>query len=145
MEKIAGRDAFTSAAAQTAPIERVPCPELGDGYVAIIRGLSGTERDKYQASLLVQNKRGGSKVDMDNVSAKLVAKCLIHENGQRVFTDAEVGIVGAIRGDVLKRLYDAAARTSGISEDELDELGKSSTTPSGTSSSTASLGNTDAQ
>lgn len=140
MSEVLSKSDFQSTAAQTAPIERVPVPELGAGKVAIIRGMSGTERDKYQASLLLQGKRGGSRVDMTDVSAKLVARCLIHESGERMFTDAEVSTVGAIRGDVLKRLYDVAAKLSGITDEEIDELGKSSANPIGTSSSSVSHG-----
>lgn len=138
------RDAFQSAHAQTTPVERVPVPELGADKVAIVRGLSGTERDKYQAELL--NQRGKrNTVMLDDVSAKLVGKCLIGEDGNRLFRDHEYGIVGAIRGDVLKRLYDVAARLSGITDEEIEELGKSSTSPTGTSSPSASPGSSEPQ
>lgn len=138
------RTDFTSSKATTTPVERVPVPELGPGKIAIVRGLSGTERDKYQAELI--NQRGKhNKVVLDDVSAKLVCKCLIHESGERIFKDHEVSSVGAIRGDVLRRLYDVSARLSGITDDEIEELGKSSPSPSGTSSPSDSPGTSDSQ
>jgi len=142
MSNVLSRQDFTSSAAVTVPCDRVPVPELGAGKVAIVRGLSGTERDKYQAELINQ-KGKHSKVMLDDVSAKLVCKCLVTEDGVRQFQDHEVAQVGAIRGDVLKRLYDVAARLSGITDEEVEELGKSSLTPSGTSSYTASRGSSD--
>lgn len=141
---VLGFSDFTSVAAVTTPSEQVPVPELGAGKVAIIRGLSGTERDKYQAELINQ-KGKHSKVMLDDVSAKLVCKCLVNEQGARVFSDAQYQQVGAIRGDVLKRLYDVAARLSGITDEEIEQLGKSSTTPSGTSSSSASPSSSELQ
>jgi hypothetical protein len=105
--------------------ETVPVPELGDGAVAIIRGMTGTERDAYEASLIKQQGRR-STVDMLDLRAKLVARCLVDEQDQRVFSDEEIGELGKMRADVLDRLYTVARRLSALSQEDIDELGKAS-------------------
>lgn len=128
------RDGLTTGKAREVGIERVPMPELGEGAVAIIRGMTGTDRDSYEAGLVVQ-KGKRSSVNLIDIRAKLVARCLVNEEGQRLFTDDEHAAVGAMRADLLDRLYRVAQRLSGLSDEDADELGKSSSTPPGTSSS----------
>lgn len=135
---VIGRDLLLSDRAQKVPIERVPVPELGDGEVAIIRGMTGGERDAYQKSIL--NQRGKrSTVEFDDITAKLVARCLVNEDGTRVFQDEEIPLVSRIRGDVLNRLYTVAQKLSGLTDEDIEELGNGSRTPSGTNSSSSSL------
>lgn len=134
------KDQLTGNTARTVGLERVPMPELGEGAVAIVRGMNGTERDSYEAGLIVQRGKRSS-VNLDDIRAKLVARCLVNEEGQRIFSDAEVGQVGAMRADLLDRLYKVAQRLSGLSDEDVDDLGKSSPSPSGTSSSSSSPGN----
>jgi hypothetical protein len=128
------REGLTTGKAREIAIERVPMPELGEGAVAILRGMTGTDRDSYESGLVIQ-KGKRSTVNLVDIRAKLVARCLIDEAGQRLFTDEEVGLVGAMRADLLDRLYKVAQRLCGLSDEDADDLGKSSPSPAGTSSS----------
>lgn len=139
------RDLLLSAQATTLPREKVSVPELGAGKVLWIQGMSGTDRDSYESSLLVQKGRRSS-VNLQDVRAKLVVRCAIDgppegwKEGSapwpaaRLFRDEEFGQVSKIRGDVLGRLYSVAQRLSGLTDEDIDELGKSSETAPGTSS-----------
>ena len=108
----------------------VECPEWG-GTVRV-RGMSGVERDKFEASLIVEDdtpsqkkgrrRRAEVKTSMDNVRAKLCAWCMVDENGQRLFTDADVAALGKKSAAPLDRVYDTASRLSGITEDDVEEL-----------------------
>lgn len=133
---VLNRDAFTSDRARQVATERVPMPELGDGAVAIVRGMSGTDRDSYEAGLVVQRGKRSS-VNLQDIRAKLVVRCLINEDGSRVFADEDYAEAGRMRADLLDRLYKVAQRLSGVSDEDVEELGKSSPSRTGTSSSTS--------
>ena len=69
------------------PTEDVEVPEWS-GTVRV-RGLSGKGRDEYWASMTVQ--RGSRQtLDVANATAKLVARCVIGEDGEPLFTQNDV-------------------------------------------------------
>jgi hypothetical protein len=108
-------------AATALPRERVEVPELGAGAFVFIQGMSGSERDAWETSL-VRGRGTSRKVDTLNIRAKLVVRCLVNEDGTRVFENHEAEQVGAIRVDVLQRLFEVAQRLSGVSDKDADEL-----------------------
>lgn len=120
--------------ATTTPREVVAIKELGGEVV--VRGMTGVERDAFEASCF---EGRGKKRDfnMRNLRAKLVAYCCIDEDGHRLFTDEDVIALGQVRADVIDKLFAVAQRLSGMRDEDVDELGLSSATPttSGTSSS----------
>lgn len=100
-------------------VEDIEVPEWG-GEVRM-RGLTGKQRDSYEASILDQ--RGGErKVVLANARAKLVALCAIDENGTRLFSGDEISQLGNKSAVALERLFDAARRLSGMSERDLEKL-----------------------
>lgn len=109
--------------------------------VAVVVGMTGKERDSFEASL-VTGRGKKSKVNTDNVRAKLAARCLYDkppsQGGKRLFTDAEADRLGDIRVDVLSPIFASAQKLSGVSDEDIDELGKlSSESGPGASSSSA--------
>lgn len=61
--------------------------------------------------------------------AKLVGKCLVDENFERLFTDKEVKALGAKNGAVLERLGQVAQRLSGLRKEDVEAAeGKSEPT-----------------
>jgi hypothetical protein len=126
--------ALLAAAAAGLPRERVEVPEL-NGYVWV-QGMSGTDRDNWEKSLVVgRGKR--RDVNTENVRAKLAVRCLVDDAGARLFEDSEVAALGQLRVDVLNRIFEAAQRLSGVSDGDLDELGKSSAPAAGSDSSSS--------
>lgn len=122
------REALLGAAATTLPRTVLHIPELGGDV--ILQGMSGTDRDAWEQSL-VRGRGKKRDVNLQNVRAKLVVRSLINEDGSRMFTDAEAPAVGAIRVDVLNQLFEAAQKLSGVSDEDVDELGKSSESTAG--------------
>ncbi len=116
------------AARPELPQDYVPLPEFGAGARGLIRGLSGNGRDGYEASLLKAGKKGqqGQQFALDDVRARLVARCLIDESGSRVFTDSpeDVAIVSAWPATAVHRLFEKAKELSGMTDAEVEELGK---------------------
>ncbi|PWJ07916.1 hypothetical protein DKG34_10960 [Streptomyces sp. NWU49] len=113
--------------------EDVDVPEWG-GTVRLL-GMSGTERNAYQASLVVLGPNGSvQRMNMQDQLAKLLAKCLVGEDFERLFSDKEVKALGAKNGAVLERLGKIAQRLSGLRKEDMEAAeGKSETTASGVS------------
>jgi hypothetical protein len=109
------------------------------GYTGsvLVRGLTGRERDEFEASVLVE--RGGKAVrDLANVRAKIVAKCVVDEDGKRLFTDSDVAALGEKAGAAIDRMFDAASRLSGLRPGDVDEMVADFPPADGSSSSSGS-------
>jgi hypothetical protein len=116
------------------PRETVYVKELGGAL--IIQGMSGKQRDEWESSL-VKQRRNRREIDTRNVRARLVARCLVNEDGSRMFGDEEADLLGDVRVDVLSQLFTVAQRLSGVSDEDVDELGKSSGATAGSGSPTS--------
>jgi len=100
-------------------VEKVHVPEWGgDVY---IKGMNGMERDAFEASV-VQMRGKGTNVDMSNIRAKLAAQTICDENGERLFTDADIKALGKKSASALQRVFEVAQKLSGIGDDAIQEL-----------------------
>lgn len=93
----------------------VDVPEWG-GEV-IISMMSGSGRDEYEQSLFKFQPDGTAKPDYTNSRAKLLAVCLVDENGNRLFSAKEIEILGKKNSKVLDRLYAVADQLNAVSVD----------------------------
>lgn len=107
--------------------EYVDVPEWGG--TARVRGLTGTERDSYEASLVqvvqTSGRRGGGTTvlpKMENARARLVCMCLVDEEGNRLYADDQVGELAAKSGKALDRVFEVGSRLSGLSDEDMEEL-----------------------
>ncbi|MFJ5644034.1 hypothetical protein [Streptomyces sp. NPDC093223] len=122
--------------------EKVDVPEWGGDV--IVRGLTGDELDAFQGSIrqfrpTFDGKGMEAVLIQEGMRAKLLTKCLIDEAGERLFTDQDASALGAKNGSVIDRLYDVAARLSGLSEEEKEALeGNSETATEGAASTSSS-------
>lgn len=106
-------------AADDLPTEDVDVPEW-KGTVRI-RTLSGKERDAFEASI-VQQKGRSTKANLENLRARLVAKCAIGEDGKRLFSDSAAVALGTKSAAALERVYEAARKLNRMSEEDVEEL-----------------------
>lgn len=118
--------------------EKVPVPEWGDDV--IIRGLTGEERDAYEGSRRQIRNFGTPQQEAvlvnDNMRANLLVKCIVDEAGNRIFADRDAGLLGMKNGRVLDRLFDVAARLSGLNDEEAEAIeGNSEAASDGSTSS----------
>ena len=93
----------------------VSVPEWG-GHVTV-KVMSGQERDGIEAA----NQRG-----LVGFRARLAAATICDDAGERLFTDAEVGALGAKSGRALDRVAEVAMSLNGIGSDDVEELEKNS-------------------
>lgn len=88
-----------------------------------IRAFSAGDRDAIEmqiASARLENK------PVENIRAKIAALIIIDENGNRVFTDAEIPVLAAKSAKALDRIFDAHLKLNKLTEDEADEYEKNS-------------------
>ncbi len=108
------------------PIQAVSLPELG-GETVYVWGLSGAERDAFEATMTVQRGKKREQ-NLANIRARFLVIILRDADGKRLFTDAEADVVGNLPASVLDRLFDVGRKLSGMTEADVDELGKASET-----------------
>jgi hypothetical protein len=130
---ILNRDAILGA--EDKNYEDVDVPEWG-GTVRIA-GMTGADRNSYQASMVVLSPNGTvQRLNMQDQLAKLISRCLIDESGERLFSDKDIKALSAKSGAVLDRLGDVAMRLSGLRKEDVEAAaGKSEKTLSTDSTS----------
>ena len=115
--KVLSRDDILGA--DDLPMELVEAPEWGG--TVWVRTLNGAERDAFGVSCIA--KEGQKKgQELLGVRARLVTLTACDGKGKRLFTHADEDKVGKKSGTVLARVFDAAAKLNGISEDDVEEL-----------------------
>lgn len=110
-------------AAEDQKREKVGIPEWGGpGAYVIVKGMTGDERDSYEATILEQKKSGRFKTRLKGARAKLVVRCVVDDEDKPLFTVMDVDRLGQKNAAVLDRIWEVAARLSGLKEDDLEEL-----------------------
>lgn len=109
--------------AEDLPRELVDVPEWGGAVM--VRGLSASERDAFEASI-VELRGKDRRIHLENIRAKLASLTICDEQGNRLFSDSEVTALGKKSAQAVQRVFDVAQRLSGISETDVEELAKNS-------------------
>lgn len=99
----------------------VEVPEWGDKKVRI-KALSASERDRYEQSLGKLDKKGNMVPDLTNQRARLVALTMVDGKGNRMVSDTEILKLGSRNAKPINRIYEAAARLSGLGEESAEEV-----------------------
>lgn len=112
--------------AQDISREEVHVPEWWDGTV-LVQGLNGEERDALEGSM-IKGKGKNAEVNLANLRAKLVARSIVDEDGNRLFSDHDIPALAKKSAAALDRVYTVAQRLSRITQEDVDELTKNSET-----------------
>lgn len=99
--------------AQDLPKVEVKIPEWGIDS-AFIRTMTGAERDVYEASNVERQPDGGMRITFDNISARLVGRCLVDADGNRIVPDDKIDALGKKSAKVLTRLFRVAQQVNGL-------------------------------
>lgn len=116
MSKLLGRDQILNA--EDVSFEDVDVPEWGG--VVRIRALTARERDAFEA-LIVRVEGKEIIRDRSNASAKLLAMTAIDEEGNLIFSQADVTALGNKSAEAMQRAVKVAMRLSGLSEEAAAE------------------------
>jgi hypothetical protein len=101
--------------------EVVDVPEWGGSVT--IRRMTGGERDAYEADVF-ETKGGTVTMKRDNFRAKLVARCLVDDNGERMFSDGEIAVLAKKSAAALDKCFAAAQRINGMTAVEQEKIEK---------------------
>lgn len=115
------RDAILQA--QDLPTEQVHVPEWGGDV--LVRALTGAERDRFEQSIVEQRGKN-TRMNLQNIRAKLVALTVVDEQGNRIFKDEDVKWLGNKSAAALDRIFEVAQRLSGLRDEDVEELAKNS-------------------
>ena len=83
----------------------------------LVRGMTGKERDEFEASMADQ--RSG-RMNLANVRAKIVLRCTVDDDGNRLFDAADIDALGGKSGAALDRLFEVATRLSGLGPKDVE-------------------------
>lgn len=119
--ELLGRDDILNAS--DIAYEFVQVPEWSNGRTATVRikAMTGSERDRWEASLMKGTGKNRD-VNMEDARAKLAALTIVDMEGTPIFTLADVKALGKRSAAALDRVYEVSARLSKISKEDVDEL-----------------------
>lgn len=121
-KNVLGKDAILGS--KDIQLIEVDVPEWGG--TVLVKGLSGEERDAFEASML-KGEGKKQKVDTQNIRAKLCSLAIVNEKGERIFSDlASIAALGKKSATALSRVYDIAAKESGLRDEDIEDLVKNS-------------------
>ena len=111
-------------AAQDIETETVDVPEW-NGAV-IVRMMSGADRDQFEQSLTTVRADGRREANLTNMRSKLVAMCLIDEEGRALFGPDEIDDLAKKSAAAIERVFIVAQRLNGLAPDDIGEARKNS-------------------
>ena len=122
-KKALGRDDILKAV--DLDLELVPVPEWGGDVW--VRGMTGSERDAFEAGFAFPDRKPGEvgKLDMRDLRAKLCAKSICNEDGKLIFSESDVKALSQKSAAALQRVFKVAQRLSGIGDDDLEDMEES--------------------
>lgn len=105
--------------------EDVPIPELGEGAVIPVWGMTARERTAFEKSF---TGKQGQTLDarIAEFRERLVVACCRNDDGSQIFTPADVSEIGQKRADVIERIVNAAQRLSGMTKGDIEDTVKNS-------------------
>jgi hypothetical protein len=119
-------------AADDLQTETVDVPEWG-GTVAV-RVMTGDERQSFEEAMLAADDDGRNV--MPQFRSRLAALTLVDDKGKRLFSDEQVGKLGAKSAAALDRVVDVASRLNRLTAQDVQDLaGNSDAGPDAGSSS----------
>lgn len=86
-----------------------------------VRGLTGRERDAYEASCLDQRGKS-TKANLQNARSKLVVLSVRNPDGSRMFVESQISELSAKSAAALNRVWKKACDLSGMSDEDVEEL-----------------------
>lgn len=107
--------------------EVVNVPEWGGDV--IVSTMTGHARDAWEFEVVAARKkaeRDNKPFVMSNLRASLVARVLVDEDGQRIFSDADIEALGKKSGSALDRIYEVATKLNHLTKSDQEELTKNS-------------------
>lgn len=127
MPKYLSREAILGMTDRT--YQDVKIPQWGG--VVRVQSLTGAERDQWEAACQ-EEKNGEKKFTTDKLREKLLAFCLVDQDGAKLFSEVDIAALSGKNAAALTRLFDVARKLNAIGAQDVEELTKNSeAAPSG--------------
>jgi hypothetical protein len=97
----------------------VPVPELGGSVV--VREMSGSLRNLFEATVAQMQSGGDSKL-LDKLTTRLATECVLDGEGNRLFDDRTAKMLFLKVPSALFRLRDEIVAVSALSQEDYDGL-----------------------
>lgn len=122
---VATAEEFLTSPALDRPKEDIPVPELGEGKVIPVWGMTPKERTEWEdrQSRLPKEKRTSHKMQ---IRQRWIVECCRDDDGKKIFTIGQIEQLGERSGFVVERLVNAALRLSGATDEDVEKLVKNS-------------------
>jgi hypothetical protein len=121
---VSAEEFLTSPALERQKID-VPVPELGEGKVIPVWGMTPRERTEFddRQARLSKVQRAKQKTE---IRERILVECCRNDDGVKLFTFDQITALGQRRGDVVERLVNVALDLSGFTGQDLEALTKNS-------------------
>lgn len=117
------RDQFREASKAALPTKRFTLnypPELvGD---VIVRAMGAKELTLFNESLFQGNGKK-RKIVTINIQAKMAVRCILDEDGKRIFSDDDADWLGELRADAVGKIFKTIQDLTGLNDDDENEEG----------------------
>ena len=113
---------FLTAPALERQKEDVPVPELGNGAVIPVWGLTPRERTEFE-DRISRSSKGTRKKE---IRERWVVECCRNDDGSKIFSPGQIEQIGQRSAIVVERLVDVALRLSGVTGTDLEKIAKNS-------------------
>jgi len=100
------------------PREPVDVPWEMGGAKLYVRALRANERDEYVAKTM----KTGDFAWTSDLTASLLVKVIVTEDGERIFTDADAEELGRKAAPTMSKLFKVAMRLSGMDEEGAEAI-----------------------
>lgn len=115
------------ANADDLPTKHVPVPEWGGDV--IVRAFTSTQRDYYQKNHVRRIGTGDDvTLEVNNCHAWIVCNCCMDDNGDRLFKDSDMAMLGRKNGEIIARIAKEVIDISGIGDKPVKDAEKNSET-----------------
>lgn len=104
--------------------QAVDVPEWGGSV--LVRTMTGSDRDAFEASMIITLPDGTRQPNMTNMRAKLVALTVVDDAANRVFDATDVDRLALKCASALERVFEAAQRINGLGVSAQDDAAKNS-------------------
>lgn len=95
----------------------VQVPEWGDTVRLAV--MSGTERESFEREWTNSEEKL-----IPHYKLKMLRRCLVDDNGDAMFTDADLDALGKKNAMVLDRLFTECMKLNGFQKDSVEEAAK---------------------
>lgn len=98
--------------------EMVSVPEWG-GCV-IVKTLTAQGRDEFEQAVFGADQ--DKSIRMRNIRARTLSLCLVDDQGQRLFTEADIVALGEKSAKAMDRAFSVCQRLNALTEADIEEL-----------------------